>query len=330
MRELAEVVSAHRHKDLRRHARSGAVVLDHERLEHSAVVLTGDVLQVEAVAVDHLPVAERKDLNCRAVVCDREPDHVHRPHGPPVGRLPLGEVPDREQAVAVARRLLEPLVAGSLSHPLLELVLDGRGVTRQEPDDAVHDLPVVLLRDRSDARGEAAVDVEVEARDSRVPPRARALARPEAEDPVEDVERLPNLLRVRVRAEVDGVPAVPLTREHDARVLVCDGHGDVRERLVVAKANVEGRAVPLDEVLLEVERLRLRSRHDHLDVRDPPHELRGPRTPVSPLEVTAHTVSERLRLPHVEHLPRLVAEEVDAGSARQRAELVYQAFTHAR
>ena len=61
---------------------------------------------------------------------------------------------------------------------------------------------------------------------------------------------------------------VPLAREHDPRVLVLDGDGDVRERLVVAQPHVERRPVPLDEVLLEVQRLDLAAGHDHLDVGD--------------------------------------------------------------
>ena len=57
-----------------------------------------------------------------------------------------------------------------------------------------------------------------------------------------------------------------LAREHHARVLVRERHRDVRERLVVAEADVERRPVTLDEVLLEVERLGLGARDDDLDV----------------------------------------------------------------
>ena len=100
-------------------------------------------------------------------------------------------------------------------------------------------------------------------------PGLRPLAGPVREDAVEDVERLANLLRVRVRAEVDDAAAMPLAREHDPRVLVLDGDGDVRERLVVAEPDVERRPVALDEVLLEMERLDLGIGDDHLEVGDP-------------------------------------------------------------
>jgi hypothetical protein len=110
--------------------------------------------------------------------------------------------------------------------------------------------------------------VEVEARDPGVAARLRPLAGAVLEDAVEHVERLAHLLRVRVRAEVDDPAPVPLAREHDARVVVLDRDRDVRKRLVVAQADVERRAVPLDEVLLDVEGLRLVAGDDHLDVGD--------------------------------------------------------------
>ena len=251
-----------------------AVVLEDERLEDRLRVLARDVLEVEAVAVDHLPVAQREDLDGSLVAVDREPDDVHRPDVAPVGRLPVGEVSDREEAVSIARRLLEALVRRGLAHPLGRAPPGSVCVSpERNPIDAVDDLGVAVRRDRSDARREAAVDVEVEARDARVPTGPRPLARPKPKDAVQDVERLTHLLRVRVRAEVDRPAAVPLAREHHARVLVRERDGDVRERLVVAEPDVERRTMPLDEVLLQVERLRLGPRDDHLDVGDALGEL---------------------------------------------------------
>ena len=262
-------VDVRRHDQLRRHARRGGVVLEAEPLEHGCAVLPFDVLEVERVAVDQPAVAEREELHSGAVALDGKPDHVDRADVPPVGALALREALDREEPVAVARRLLEPLLGGRLAHPRLQLAHDRARVAGEELDHAVDLRPVVVPGDRLDARRRAALDVVVEARDPGVPARLRPLARPELEDAVEHVERLAHLLRVRVRAEVDGAAAVALAREHDPRVLVRDGHGDVRERLVVAQPDVERRPVALDEVLLEVERLRLGRGDDDLDVGDP-------------------------------------------------------------
>src|SRR5207245_1582443 len=160
---------------------------------------------------------------------------------------------------------------------------------------------VVLLRDVSDARSEAALDVEVEAGNTRVATGFRALARPVWEHAIEDVEGLAHLLRVRVRPEVPDARPVALAREHHPRVLVLDRDRDIRERLVVAQPDVERRPVPLDEVLLEVERLDLAARHDDLDVLHARRQLRDLRAPVArSLEVRAHARAQRLRLADVE------------------------------
>ena len=167
-----------------------------------------DVLEVEAVAVDQLAVPEREDLDDGAVALARDPDHVDRPDGRLVGALPLGEMPHREEPVAVARRLLEALLLGRALHLLLELAHDRPRVAGEELDHAVDHLAVVLLGHVPDARGQAALDVVIEARNPRVAARLRPLAGPVREDAVEDVERLAHLLRVRVRAEVDDAAPV--------------------------------------------------------------------------------------------------------------------------
>ena len=132
------------------------------------------------MAVDHLAAAQREDLDDGAVALGREPDHVHRPDRLPLDGLPLDEVLDGEEPVAVARGILEALLGRRLLHPPLELALDRFHVAREELDHTVDDAAVVLLRHVADARREAAVDVEVEARDAAVPARLRPLARPDS------------------------------------------------------------------------------------------------------------------------------------------------------
>ena len=177
--ERREVAGVARHDDLRRDARRRAVVLDRELLEHRRRVAALDVLEVEGVAVDHLPLAEREDLHRAAVALDREADHVDGADRTLVRGLALREVPDREEPVPKPRRLLEALAGRRLHHPLLDLPLDRLGLAGEELDHAVDDRPVVLLRDVVHARRVAAVDVVVEARDPGVAARLRPLARPE-------------------------------------------------------------------------------------------------------------------------------------------------------
>ena len=274
--------------------------------------------------VDHLPAPQREDLDGGARALGGDPDHVDRARLAPVRALPLGEVLDREEPVPVAGRVLEALVRGRLAHPALESPHDRLRVAREELDHLVDQLAVELLRDVADAGRVAALDVVVEARDSGVSPRLRPFAGAELEDAVEHVERLPHLLRVGVGPEVDDAAPVSLAREHDARELVLDGDGDVRERLVVAEADVVRRPVPLDEVLLEVERLDLGAGDDHLEVVDSGDESRDRLAGVaaSGLEVRAHAWAQRLRLADVEHAALGVAKEVDARLRGQAFQLV--------
>ena len=118
LRERLDVGDPGRDENLGRHARRPAVVLEDERLEDRLRVLAGDVLEVEPVAVDHLPVTQREDLDGCLVAVDREPDDVHRSDVAPVRRLPVGEMADREEPVPVARGLLEALVGRRLAHAL--------------------------------------------------------------------------------------------------------------------------------------------------------------------------------------------------------------------
>ena len=164
---------------------------------------------------------------------------------------------------------------------------------------------------------------------ARVAAGLRPLARPELEDAVEHVERLAHLLRVGVRAEVDGAAPVALAREHHPRVLVGHGDRDVRERLVVAQPHVERRPVALDEVLLEVQRLGLGRRDDDLDPRHPRDHAADPHAAVAAVEVAAHPRPQRLRLAHVEDVVALVAKEVHARVARKRSQLLANLIHHA-
>ena len=106
---VVELAEPARHEDLRRQRGRGAVVLDAEALEHLERIGAGSVLELERVAVDHPPFAEREHLHGGALAADREPDHVDRADRSALDRLPFGKPLDRVQPVAVARRVFEPL-----------------------------------------------------------------------------------------------------------------------------------------------------------------------------------------------------------------------------
>ena len=319
--EAVCVADTGRDDEERRDARGTAVVLEAERLDEGLRVLAGDVLEREAVPIDEAPVAERKHLNGGDIAARRDADDVDGPEIPPVRRLTLCEMTDREQSVPVTGRLLERLALGRVLHLRLERLLDRLGLTGEKLDDAVDHLTVRLLGHVPDAGREAALDVVVEAWNAGVASGLRPLAGPVAEDPVEHVEGLPDLLRRRVRSEVDDAAPVPLTREHDARKIIPDGDRDVRIRLVVPEPDVERRSMPLDQVLLEVERLPFRLRDDDLDPLDPRDHSLEACPCVAAAEVRPDAGTQRLGFSHVQHLIALVPEQVDAGLRRQAVQL---------
>jgi len=92
--------------------------------------------------------------------------------------------------------------------------------------------------------------------------------------------------------------------QHDARELVLHGQLEVGEVLVVAQQDVVGRAVLLDQVVLEDQGLDLAAGDDHVEVpdlldhrRDAHLVLRGF------LEVAPHAALQRQRLADVEIFP---------------------------
>ncbi len=110
-----------------------------------------------------------------------------------------------------------------------------------------------------------------------------------------------------------------LAREVDARELLVERDRDVGVRLVVAQADVVGRAVALDELLLGKEGVRLRVRDQEFDRR---RLLGHGARPGLAREVAADPLSDRPRLADVEDLAIRVAEDVDARLVRERPALL--------
>src|SRR5439155_26999233 len=106
-------------------------------------------------------------------------------HASLLDRLTLAQPADCEQTVAVAGGLLEALAFGRVVHLPLQLALDRPGIAGEEIDHPVDDLGVGLLRDVVHAGRVAAFDVVIEAGNSGVAARLRALARAVLEDAIE-------------------------------------------------------------------------------------------------------------------------------------------------
>ena len=237
------------------------------------------VLEVEALAVGQHAVADLEDLRVRVRALGRHGDRVEGPDRRVRDALALEQRAHRLQLVAVLRGLLELLLLGGLAHPLVERLLDVAVAAREEVDDRLDVLAVLLLRDVAHAGRLAALDVVVETGAAGGAAGLRPVAGAVHEDLAEQVERLAHPLGVAERAEVDPVLAVALAGEVDAREVLVERDPDVGVGLVVTQADVEDGAVALDELLLGQERLGLGLGRDELDVRDLGDHVRGPAAP---------------------------------------------------
>jgi hypothetical protein len=190
----------------------------------------------------------------------------------------------------------------------------------EEVDDRLDVLAVRLLRDVADAGGLTALDVVVQTGAAGGAARLRPVTGSVHEDLAEQVERLAYALGVAERPEVDAVPAVALAGEVDPREVLVERDSDVWVRLVVTQPDVEDGPVPLDELLLCQQRLRLGLGGDELDVGDLGDHVRGA-AGARLREVPGHPLAQRARLADVEHLPARVPKYVDAGPVGEGATL---------
>ena len=159
-------------------------------------------------------------------------------------------------------------------------------------------------------------------------------ARPEREQPPDEVHRLVDRGRRRIRPEVAAAVLDELPRPLDPREVVGHRDLDVRVALVVLEPDVEPRPEPLDQVRLEEERLADRVGQGVLDVDDlvddGPNAVALERPQPRPLlPVAPDAAAEALRLADVHDVASGVAHEVDAGSIGQLLEGRLELGSHA-
>ena len=129
-------------------------------------------------------------------------------------------------------------VVARLVHLLVEPVEDGRGVAVEELDQLVDQAVVLVVVDGADARRRALLDVRVEARaaEALVAVELVLRARADRERAEQQVERLADRVRVRVRTEVADALALRAPQHHRPRPLLVEGDREVRVGLVVLVA----------------------------------------------------------------------------------------------
>ncbi len=253
----------------RRDRHGHRVVLDREPFEHRCRILVPDGFEKERVTVVEHAVTDLHDLDIGDIPGDRDPEDVEGAELVGGRDLALHQVPHRPEAVPKHRRLLILLRTGGRAHLGFELVFETAVPARQERDRLVDQRTVVLARDVADAGCQASLDVVIEARNPGRPPRLRPLAGPARKDPADQRQGFAHFRGTAERPEIQPLALVLLTGEVDPRVFLVKTDRDVRIALVVAQLDVERRAVALDEIRLEDQRLGLGRGHDRLETGDP-------------------------------------------------------------
>ena len=310
-------------EDLPGHEGRRRVELFDEFGEDRPLGLPGDVGHVVVLAAHELPVPDEKDLHdavrIRILLLDGDAQDVPVLTDALGHLLLLGHLLHALQKVAPADRLLEAQLLRGLLHLLRQVADDRLVVAGQKFQGHVDPLPVILLRDIPRAGPAAAVHVKIQAGPV-LPeiPGQDAVTVPEPVHPVDELDRLPHRLRAGKRPEIPGLILLHLPGKQDARIGLPHRHLDVGVGLVVLEHRVVLRAVLLDQVVFQDQRLQLRIRHDILKARDLLHhpvDLRP--SPDDLPEIGADAVVEVHRLAHVNDRVLRVVHDIDPGLCRQ-------------
>ncbi len=180
-----------------------------------------------------------------------------------VDALLARNVGDGLEPIAKDGCLLEIQALRGLIHFRLQLRLDLVRRAAEKAADLVDDSRVVVTADSTHARRRAALDLVLQAR-----PRAvgedRIATTAQRKCPKQRVQGLVHGTSRRKRSEVVGAVALAATMLTDHREGVAPAQIEVGKALVVAQDDIERRAVALDEVGLEQQRLDLARGGDEL------------------------------------------------------------------
>jgi len=230
---------------------------------------------------------------------------------------------ERDHLIPQASGLLELEPSGGLSHATSKRLDEGLAAALEEEHHRLDVLVVPLGRDGVHARRRAPADLVQETRAAPVFQHVIG-AGAQLEEAVHHPQGLANGAGRGVRPEV-ARPVLPWPADRlEPRVGVRAIEPQAEEVLVVPELDVEARAVLLDELVLEEERLLLGRDDDRLEVKEQPIEQRdeGPGVRAACLEVALDAVREIDRLAHVEHAALAVLHQVHAGPVRQPFELL--------
>ena len=238
------------------------------------------------------------------------------PHPFRVDRLAALDEGERLQPVTNDRGQLEIHILGRGLHLAAELGLDLSRFAGEESLGVGDQLAIGLLRDAADARRRAALDLVKQAGPvARLEEAVRAA--PQQEQLLQRVERVVDAAGAGEGAVIIALRAARAAMLLNAREIMIGAQQDEGEAFVVAQQHVVGRAVALDQLRFEQQRLRLvvggDDRH-RAGLRN--HALEPFGQPID-LGIVVDAVLQRAGLADIEHVAARILHAVDAGTRRE-------------
>ena len=325
----AHLVPASRRQRGLEHLHVLEVALDQDFRRHLAlqVILSDELRQHFGRVRERRPRKERRRAEAAAAPDEHQGDAelpAPRRHGDDVGvvigprrhdllRLQRLQV---RQLIAQPRRLLEFQALGCGFHAPPEILLNLVVTPLEHLDGRPHVAGVAVLGDEPDARGGASLNLVLQA-GTRAVREIGVLAVAQPEELLQLLQGLANRTRRRVRPEE---PAGLLARapiEREARKIVARVEMQERKALVVAEQDVEARAMRLDEVELEQQRLGVGVRDGDFHAGGLRHQRLNLGVHVARLEVGAHPALQVSRLADVENLALGIQHAIHARTRRK-------------
>ena len=260
---------------------------------------------------------EGLDTDLPALVCHGEDVRIADAFG--IHGLAALNEGRRAQAVAQHGRALVVERFGGLGHMRLDLLLHRARFAAEEVLRLPDKLGVVRLADTVDARGRAALDL-IEQTRAIAPRHVAIVAAAQQEQLLQRVDRGVDRAGAGEGAVVIALGPARAAVLLDARESVIGAQQDERERFVVAQQHVVGRAIALDQLRFEEERLGFRiGRHDGHRTRLADHALEALGKAIH-LRVVRDAVLQRARLADIEHIAARIVHAVDARLRLQRGD----------
>ena len=276
------------------------------------------VLEEPVVARNELAGAHPEDHAAYVIAVSSDAHGVRVAPRHQLDRLRLLQLIEPLQRIPHLCGALEIELARRLLHTVAQPGAHIHSLALQEHDHVVDHAPVVGLTLQADAGRATPLDVVVEAGARGSVGRQVPVTGAHGEDAADDLQRLAQRRHVRVGPEIAGSGDRHAARHQHPREGLREGHRDSGIALVVGEPDVEPRAVLLDEVVLEQQRLRLVRNDDRFEIGDLADERGALRCGAAVrTEVARHPRAQALGFPNVQDPTADILPEVDAGPVGQ-------------